>query len=98
MPNSVLVGNLAIETTESSLETIFSKIGPVQKITFAVDHKGMHRGFAYVIFENRIQAQKAVEKMNGVECNNRKLTVDFKSPSKPQKNNLLSNCLKMFNF
>ncbi|MBS1955446.1 MAG: RNA-binding protein [Cyanobacteria bacterium SZAS-4] len=95
MPNCILVGNLAIETTEDSIHKIFSRIGLVQHVSFVVDHKGAHRGFAYVIFDTRIQAQKAVESMNGIECDNRKLTVNFKSAPKIHKQGLLS---RIFNF
>jgi RNA recognition motif-containing protein len=79
----VYVGNLAWKTKFQSLKAHMAKSGG--EIAFAgiltddgnVDGYGWSRGFGFVIYETPEEAKAAVEKMNGTDLDNRKITVDL---------------------
>ena len=68
MEHKIFVGGLNYNTTDLTLEEIFSKYGRVISVRVVRDHEtGRSRGFAFVLFES----ESAV--INSLELDNTKL-------------------------
>lgn len=65
MNTKIFVGNLAFQTTETDLQTLFSQAGDVVSVKIPKDQQtGSSRGFAFVEMSTRREAQKAVSMLN----------------------------------
>lgn len=74
------VGNMSFNTTESSLEALFSNYGEVQDVAVVSDRDtGRPRGFGFVTMEDNA-ARAAIEALNGNEFEGRTLTVNEARP------------------
>jgi cold-inducible RNA-binding protein len=72
----LFVGNLAYSTTEADLRTYFSAIAAPSQVVLPVDREtGRPRGFAFVEFPERAQAEAAIQRFNGQVFNGRPLAV-----------------------
>jgi RNA recognition motif-containing protein len=72
----LFVGNLAYSTTEADLRTYFSSVAPPSQVVLPVDREtGRPRGFAFVEFPERAQAEAAIQKFNGQVFAGRPLAV-----------------------
>ncbi len=72
----LFVGNLAYSTTEADLRTYFSSVAPPSQVVLPVDREtGRPRGFAFVEFPERTQAEAAIQRFNGQIFNGRPLAV-----------------------
>ncbi|XP_042438057.1 eukaryotic translation initiation factor 3 subunit G-like [Zingiber officinale] len=79
--NSVRVTNLSEDTREPDLLELFRTFGPVTRVYVAVDQKtGASRGFGFVNFVNRDDAEKAINKLNGYGYDNLILRVEWATP------------------
>ncbi|KAJ8769246.1 hypothetical protein K2173_001836 [Erythroxylum novogranatense] len=79
--NSVRVTNLSEDTREPDLHELFRPFGPVSRVYVAMDQKtGMSRGFGFVNFMNKEDAQKAINKLNGYGYDNLILKVEWATP------------------
>lgn len=79
--NSVRVTNLSEDTREADLHELFRTFGHVSRVYVALDQKtGMSRGFGFVNFMNREDAQKAIDKLNGYGYDNLILRVEWAAP------------------
>ncbi|PON49342.1 Eukaryotic translation initiation factor 3 subunit G [Trema orientale] len=79
--NSVRVTNLSEDTREPDLLELFRPFGAVSRVYVAVDQKtGMSRGFGFVNFVNREDAQRAINKLNGYGYDNLILRVEWATP------------------
>eukprot|EP01018_Ginkgo_biloba_P039026 Gb_40499 [translate_table: standard] len=79
--NSVRVTNLSEDTREVDLHELFQTFGSVTRVYVAVDQKtGMSRGFGFVNFVNREDAQRAINKLNGYGYDNLILRVEWATP------------------
>lgn len=77
MAQKIYVGNLNYNTTEESLREGFSGFGQVESVVIIKDKfNGRSRGYGFVEFSTEEEALKAIEKMNGVEFEGRKLRVN----------------------
>ncbi|KAK1320420.1 Polyadenylate-binding protein 2 [Acorus calamus] len=69
--NSVRVTNLSEDTREPDLLELFRTFGAVSRVYVAVDQKtGMSRGFGFVNFVNKDDAERAINKLNGYGYDN----------------------------
>ena len=76
MPVRLFVGNLAYSTTEADLRAYFGTVAPPSHVALPVDREtGRPRGFAFVEFPDRSQAEAAIQKFNGQVFNGRPLSV-----------------------
>ncbi|KAI3891251.1 hypothetical protein MKW92_023646, partial [Papaver armeniacum] len=89
--NTILVRNLAEDTERSDLKWLCRTYGPVHSVFYpGMQNEGM-RDLALVAFENKEDAQMAIEKLNGSTFNNRVLTVEWsksvpdRSPAQEEK-------------
>lgn len=79
--NSVRVTNLSEDTREPDLLELFRPFGAVSRVYVAVDQKtGMSRGFGFVNFVNREDAQRSINKLNGYGYDNLILRVEWATP------------------
>ncbi|XP_062172331.1 uncharacterized protein LOC133877897 [Alnus glutinosa] len=79
--NSVRVTNLSEDTREPDLLELFRPFGSVSRVYVAVDQKtGMSRGFGFVNFVNREDAQRAINKLNGYGYDSLILRVEWATP------------------
>ncbi|OFV90496.1 MAG: hypothetical protein A3G76_02270 [Acidobacteria bacterium RIFCSPLOWO2_12_FULL_65_11] len=62
----LFVGNLSYGTTEADLRTYFGTVAPPSQVVLPVDREtGRPRGFAFVEFQDRAHAERAIQQFNG---------------------------------
>jgi len=72
----LFVGNLSYSTTEADLRAYFGTVAPPTQIVLPVDREtGRPRGFAFVEFADRSQAEEAIQRFNGQPLAGRPLAV-----------------------
>lgn len=72
----LFVGNLSYSTTEADLRAYFGTVAPPSHVVLPVDREtGRPRGFAFVEFLERAQAEEAIQKFHGQVFNGRPLSV-----------------------
>ncbi|KAJ7869662.1 eukaryotic translation initiation factor 3 subunit G-domain-containing protein [Mycena leptocephala] len=75
------VTNLSEDTQENDLRELFGIFGRVARVFVGRDREtGAGKGFAFVSFEERAVAQKAMEKVNGKGYDNLILSVQWSQP------------------
>ena len=83
--NSVRVTNLSEDTREPDLMELFHPFGAVTRVYVAIDQKtGVSRGFGFVNFVSREDAQRAINKLNGYGYDNLILRVEWATPRPTQ--------------
>ncbi|VVA99816.1 unnamed protein product [Arabis nemorensis] len=79
--NSVRVTNLSEDTREPDLMDLFGSFGDVTRAYVAIDPKTrVSRGFGFVKFASREDAQRAINKLNGYGYDNLILRVEWATP------------------
>jgi translation initiation factor 3 subunit G len=79
--NSVRVTNLSEDTTEPDLHELFRPFGSISRVFVATDkNTHMSRGFGFVNFVSREDAQRAINKLNGYGYDNLILKVEWATP------------------
>ena len=85
---NIFIANLDWEITSEDLKTTFSAFGPVlyAHVVYDRDTK-KSKGYGYVEMEDTDHAINAIQALNGMEVNGRKLDVKIASPkgSRPPK-------------
>lgn len=72
----LFVGNLSYATTEADLRAYFATVAPPSQVVLPVDRDtGRPRGFAFVEYLDRAQAEEAIQRFNGQAFNGRPLAV-----------------------
>jgi RNA recognition motif-containing protein len=91
---NIFIANLDFSITSDDLRTTFSQFGEVSYAHVVYDNKTKKsKGYGYVEMEDTNQAIQAIEALNGMDVNGRKLDVKVASPkgsrpktqSKPEK-------------
>jgi RNA recognition motif-containing protein len=73
----LFVGNLAYDTTEAELREHFAAVGPLSYIYLPTDREtGKPRGFAFIEFSARADAEEAIRRLNHQEFKGRQLVVN----------------------
>ncbi|KNA03373.1 hypothetical protein SOVF_209820 [Spinacia oleracea] len=79
--NSVRVTNLSEDTREADLHELFRTFGQITRVYVAIDQKtGLTRGFGFVNFAIREEAERAINKLNGYGYDNLILRVEWATP------------------
>ena len=79
------VGSISFQMQNEDLEKEFGTFGKVTSARVVTDRSsGRSRGFGFVTFENKEDAEKAVKEMNEKEVMGRRIKVDF-SQEKPYR-------------
>jgi RNA recognition motif-containing protein len=77
MANRLFVGNLPYGVTEAELREYFSTIGPLSYISIPTDREtGRQRGFAFLEFKERSQADEAIRRFNNQSFKGRSLSIN----------------------
>ena len=81
MNRKLYVGNLAYETTETDLQTLFAEAGTVESVRVMRDMAtGRARGFAFVEMASEAEAQTAIDQLHEKQFGGRTLTVNEARP------------------
>lgn len=73
----LFVGNLPYDVTEVELRELFAAVGPLSSVVIPVDREtGKRRGFAFVEFADRAQAEEASRRFNSQPFKGRSITVN----------------------
>jgi RNA recognition motif-containing protein len=77
----LFVGNLPYDVTEAELRAHFAAIGPLSSLSLATDRDtGKPRGFAFVEFSARADAEDAIRRLNHQAFKGRPLAVNEARP------------------
>jgi hypothetical protein len=77
IPARLFVGGLGQTTNEAMLREAFGEYGTVIEVVIVHDRNtGQPRGFGFVTMEDRKNAGRAIDALNGFELNGRRLMVD----------------------
>ena len=80
----IYVGNLPWSITDESLTELFAAHGTVQRAKVVMDRDtGRSRGFAFVTMNADAEGDKAIQALNGQDCQGRALTVRKAEPRQP---------------
>jgi len=78
---NIYVGNLAREVTEGNLLQAFEAFGRVETIRFIKDRVSNEpKGFGFVEMSDKVEAQSAINGLNGKEFKGRMLRVNEARP------------------
>ena len=87
MGKKLYVGNLPFTVTEQVLTDTFSQCGTVESAKIITDRDtGRSKGFGFVEMSSDAEAQTAIEKFNGADCEGRAMTVNEARPMAPREN------------
>lgn len=75
--SNIFIKNIDPSIDSDALFETFAAFGTVLSCKVATDEFGVSKGFAYVLYDKKESADAAVEKMNGVLMNDRRIWVCF---------------------
>jgi RNA recognition motif-containing protein len=82
---NIFVGNLAFATTEEELSQVFESYGEVASVRIMTDRDtGRSRGFGFVEMPDSMEAQSAIDGLNGTSLGGRQLTINEARPREGQ--------------
>lgn len=77
----LFVGNFSFSTTEGDLQALFTPYGSIESVAVVTDRQtGRSRGFGFVEMNDRGEAEKAIEALNGKDFGGRTLNVNEARP------------------
>lgn len=85
---NIFIANLDFSITSDDLKTTFSQFGTVSYAHVVFDNKTKKsKGYGYIEMEDSDEAISAIQALNGMEVNGRKLDVKVASPkgARPKK-------------
>lgn len=81
MTKKLYVGGLSFDTSDNTLENLFSQVGPVDSARVIVDRdSGRSKGFGFVEMSNDSDAANAISQLNGTSFEGRTITVNEARP------------------
>ena len=87
MGKKLYVGNLPYSTTDDVLAEIFGECGQVDSAKVITDREtGRSKGFGFVEMSTEDEANSAIEKFDGSECDGRPMRVNIAKPMAPRNN------------
>lgn len=85
MGKKLYVGNLPFSATEQTLIDTFSQCGTVETAKLITDRDtGRSKGFGFVEMSNDGEAQEAIDKFDGQDCDGRPMKVNEARPMEPR--------------
>ena len=83
--NTIRVTNISEDTTEADLQDLFQPFGRISRVYLAKDKETLQsRGFAFVSFVHREDAQKAMDRLQGFGYDHLILKLEWAKPSAPK--------------
>eukprot|EP01135_Chromosphaera_perkinsii_P004942 Nk52_evm9s305 gene=Nk52_evmTU9s305 len=84
--SKIYIAKLSRNVTKRHVEEIFSNYGTVIATDMPINRKnGLHKCYAYVEFEERKQAEQAIEYMNGAQIDGQVVTVEYIRPARQRR-------------
>ena len=86
---NIYISNLDHKLTDEDVKKLFTQFGEVKSAKVITDYNtGYSRGFAFVEMTNDTESQKAIEKLNNTDINNRTISVQVARPKeeRPKRN------------
>ncbi len=81
MGRKLYVGNLPHSANQQTLQDTFSQCGTVDSVNMITDRDtGQSKGFGFVEMSSDSEAQKAIQELNGSDCDGRPMTVNEAKP------------------
>lgn len=81
MTKKLYVGGLSYDTSDNSLETLFTQYGIVDSARVIIDRdSGASKGFGFVEMSNDSEANNAITALNGTNFEGRTITVNEARP------------------
>ena len=78
---NIYVGNLSYKVNEDDLKQLFEEYGEVSSVNLISDkYTGQSKGFGFVVMENKEEAEKAIQELNGRDVDNREMKVNEARP------------------
>ena len=78
---NIFIGNLSYNVTEGDLRQAFETFGQVASTTVIKDEQsGRSKGFGFVVMPVQVEAQAAIEVLNGKALKGRTITVNEARP------------------
>ena len=85
MGRKLYVGNLPYSTDQQTLMDKFGQFGTVDSANVIMDREtGRSKGFGFVEMSSEGEARKAIEGLNGTDCEGRPMTVNEAKPQRKQ--------------
>jgi len=79
------VTNVSEDATEEDLRDLFHKFGPIHRVYIGRDREtGIGKGYAFVSFQEKAVAEKAMQKINGLGYDNLILNCQWSQPREPR--------------
>lgn len=79
--NKLFIGNLPYTVDEMQLRQMFEVFGELLEVTVIKDRMtGRSKGFGFVTFKNKEDAEKAIKEMHEKEVDGRKMIVNVARP------------------
>ncbi|XP_042369382.1 protein boule-like [Plectropomus leopardus] len=75
IPSRIFVGGIDSKINESDLRQAFSKHGAIKEVKIVNDCSGVSKGYGFVTFENKSDAQKILHDVNGITVKNKWLII-----------------------
>lgn len=86
MSAKVYVGNLSWNTTDETLREAFNGFGQVlDSIVMRDRDTGRSRGFGFVTFENKQEAESAINNLNEQELDGRRIKINLANTKSVEK-------------
>lgn len=80
---NIYVGNLSYDVTEENLAELFEAYGTVSSVKIITDkYSDRSKGFGFVTMDDKEEAKKAIDNLNGTEYQNREMVVNEARPKK----------------
>merc|ERR1719361_2352916 len=83
--NRIHVNNLAWSIKEEELKEFFSEFGEIEKVKIPTRPKGGSKGFGFITFKTNEAAKNAVDQMNNVNLEERRIGVVFSTSVEKKK-------------
>ena len=75
------IAGLSYRTNDADLTNLFAEFGEVSSVKVIMDREtGKSRGFAFVEMANEEEGQKAIDELNGVEYDQKVISVSVARP------------------
>lgn len=82
---SIYVGNLPFAYSDNDLSGLFAEFGEIKSAKVVMDREtGRSKGFGFVEMDDDGAALQAIERLNGLQVNNRAIRVNEAQPREPR--------------
>lgn len=88
LPGHLFVKGLLITTTAQDLYNIFKAYGEIKSCKIIFNDYGVSKGFGFLNFKNKLQAENAIKNLNGCTVDGNQLFINYHVSKKDRLKNL----------